>query len=127
MRVYTDSMKIDGTTVCNVSIMFYGTNKTRASSSDTEDALTMTETHKSTIDGLLQSKTYYFTGYGKGDEIADYTENRQTDGTTVRNVSIMFYGTNKTRASSSDTEDALTMTETHKSTIDGLLQSKTYY
>ena len=59
----------------------------------------MTETHKSTIDGLLQSKTYYYTGFGKGDEIADYTENFKTDGVNVRNVSIMFYKDATTRAS----------------------------
>src|SRR3989338_1871118 len=120
---YSENFKTDGQTIRNVSIFWYGLN--RAGAADTEDAMTMSETHKSTIDGLLQSKTYYYTGFGKGDEIADYSENFKTDGKTIRNVSIFWYGRN--RASAADTEDAMTMSETHKSVIDGLLQSKTYY
>src|SRR5512147_2157451 len=87
--------------------------------------MSMTETHKGSLTGTLQSKTYYFTGFGKGDEVADYTDNYKTDGTTVRNTSIMFYEGN--RASASDIEDAMSMTETHKGSLTGTLQSKTYY
>src|SRR6185503_5039577 len=98
-----------------------------ASEADIEDTLNQTHTHKATIDGLLQSKTYFYTGFGKGDEIADYSENMRSDGSTVRNVSINFYGVGLKRASDADIEDTLNMTETHKDILSGLLQSKTFF
>ncbi|MDP3794823.1 MAG: hypothetical protein Q8R13_02745, partial [bacterium] len=85
----------------------------------------MSETHRDTIDGLLRSKTYYLGA--KSDEIADYSENFRADGITVSTVSVFFYGVTKVRAVAAGIDDALSMSETHRDTIDGLLRSKTYY
>src|SRR5258706_6483128 len=78
---------------------------------------------------LFQS--FFFTGFGKGDEIADYSLNFRTDGTTVRSTSYNFYGTNQVRASAADIENALRRTDTfkanHESDTTTKLQSKTFF
>src|SRR5258706_8677907 len=100
-----------------------------------EDGFVRTDTykgdHEKTASTILQSKTFFFTGFGKGDEIADYSEAFRTDGTTIRSTSYNFYGTNAVRASTSDIQNALVHTDTynvdHEKTASTILQSKTFF
>ena len=60
-----------------------------------------------------RSSTFFFTEFGKGDEIADYSYNYAQDGNNVRTVGIFYYeGTG--RAASSTGEEALAQQDTHK-------------
>ena len=92
------------------------------SAADVDDAMWMSETRKEGLTGTLQSETFYYTGFGKGDEIADYAINYKTNGTSVRNASIYFYGSVMARASAADVDDAMWMSETRKEGLGGTLQ-----
>ncbi|MDP3770474.1 MAG: hypothetical protein Q8R40_06080, partial [bacterium] len=116
--INTTFYKYDGKLATNLSI-------------DPNDAMNISETYRGEINvpdsSRLRTKTYYFTGFGKGDEIADYSENYRADGITVSTVSVFFYGVTKVRAVAAGIDDSLAMSETHRDTITGLLRSKTYY
>src|SRR2546426_5452089 len=63
----------------------------------------------------LQAQTFFYTGFGKGDEIADYSLNYKTDAVTVRSTAYSFYCTAFNRAVSADIEDTLNRQDTFKS------------
>src|SRR5258706_11871622 len=108
---YWKAGRTDGKTIRSTSYNFYGTNAVRASAADIEDALVRTDTykgdHEKTASTILQSKTFFFTGFGKGDEIADYSEAFRTDGTTMRTTSYNFLSTNALSPLPDNIEDAL--------------------
>src|SRR5258706_14629525 len=68
---YWKAGRTDGKTIRSTSYNFYGTNAVRASAADIEDALVRTDTykgdHEKTASTILQSKTFFFTGFGKGE------------------------------------------------------------
>src|SRR5258706_11071338 len=100
-----------------------------------EDGFVRTDTykgdHEKTASTILQSKTFFFTGFGKGDEIADYSEAFRTDGTTIRSTSYIFYSTNAVRESADCMEYALVRSGSykgdHEKTASTILQSKTFF
>src|SRR4030043_67790 len=102
-----------GATVRNVSIFYYADQ--RADAADLSDVMTFSLTRKDSLSGALQSKTLYYTGFGKGDEVADYSINYKTDGATVRNVSIFYYADQ--RADAADLSDVMTFSLTRKDSL----------
>ena len=129
---YSYNYRTDGATIRNVSIFFYGTDEVRAASADSSDPMSRTDSRRESLTGVLeagtlQSQTYYYTGFGKGDEIANYAFNYRTDGATIKNVSIFYYGTAETRAEFSSTADAMSRSDSLKESLAGVLQSQTYY
>ncbi|MBI3315386.1 MAG: hypothetical protein HYZ87_00195, partial [Candidatus Omnitrophica bacterium] len=119
---YTLNYRGDGLTVKNTTYLLYGAGSVPASSADVDDALSRQDTyrgnHVTDASTKLQSQVFFDTRLGKGDEILDYVYNYRANGTDVRSVTVNWYeGGN--RASAASAEDALSRTDTHKTTSIG--------
>ncbi|MFC1480418.1 hypothetical protein ACFL5Y_03110, partial [Candidatus Omnitrophota bacterium] len=89
----------------------------RAALAFVNDAMSRSDTykgdHEADPDTKLQSQTVYYTAHGAGYEIADYTYNYGSDGTSVRTVGVFYYE-GGVRASAASTDDSLVRQDTHR-------------
>ena len=74
-----------------------------ASLSGVNDAMTKSVSLRTTDAGLTydkqKSETFYYTGLGKGDEIADYSINYTWDSSAPKTKSSFYYGATEKVAS----------------------------
>src|SRR5207247_1068118 len=105
-----------GSTIKSTSVNFYGATGVRASAALEFDALTYSDSHNTNDIASVavvnrRSQTYFFGE--KGDEIADYSYNYKSDGTTIKSTSVNFYGATGVRASQALEFDALKYSDSH--------------
>ena len=119
---YSINYTWDSSTTKTRSDFKYGAGFAVASLSGLNDAMTKSVSLRTTDAGLTydkqKSETFYYTGYGKGDEIADYSINYTWDSTAPKTKSSFYYGATEKVASLAALNDAMTKSVSLR-TIDG--------
>ncbi|MDD4957602.1 MAG: hypothetical protein PHQ61_08200, partial [Candidatus Omnitrophica bacterium] len=137
----TYSYNMDGETIRSTSFNYYDHSGSivRATNALPHEAMARVESYKgdhvSDDTTLLQTQTIFYTGHGKGEEIADYTLYYSSAG-LVSKKAVNFYGETKTRAASTGLATPIAQVNIYKNTknittaayVDiSELKSKTYY
>ena len=132
---YSINYTWDSTTPKTKSTFYYGDTMAVASLAGVNDAMTKSVSMRTTDNGSTydkqKSETFYYTGLGKGDEIAEYSINYTWDSTTPKTKSTFYYGDTMAVASLAGVNDAMTKSVSMRTTDNGSTydkqKSETFY